>query len=335
MPLGSNLGHGQGVSPVNRFFIPVAVFASVFLDVPTVETAAPQPTVRPAPTFINVVNVGDEYAPPQAAPSPEFDDSELDLPAPRTLSIWLRQGVAPEDDVIVPQGVAQAVFDDDGWTFTLPPANRALLRSSLIDAEDYPGLSAPSGSIVYEDEGVPFAQTRLFGPTQLPVADEEYPLYVPEAEDGFTIVITADQFFASFGSRQQVSIADEEYPSLSTPAVSIAYEDEHLLPPSKISFLRLAVPFDLVLEGNVVEEPGKFPHITGVTRNSAGTPLPGCRVAVFKTSDDSLVVTGVSDASGIYLLPVPNTTDNLYVVAYRADAPDIFGTTVNWLTGVL
>ena len=78
----------------------------------------------------------------------------------------------------------------------------------------------------------------------------------------------------------------------------------------------------------------RTPWITGVTRNSAGTPIPNCNVFVFRTSDEALIARGVSNASGIYLLPVQNYTDNLFVVAYRADAPDIFGTTVNWLTGV-
>lgn len=79
----------------------------------------------------------------------------------------------------------------------------------------------------------------------------------------------------------------------------------------------------------------RTPYITGVTRNSAGTPIGSCNVFVFRTANDTLVAQGVSDSvTGIYLLPVPSYTDNLFVVAYRADAPDIFGTTVNWLTGV-
>lgn len=75
----------------------------------------------------------------------------------------------------------------------------------------------------------------------------------------------------------------------------------------------------------------RTPYITGVTRDSGGTPVPNCQVYVFKTAGDVLVASGTSDASGVYLLPVPSYTDNLFVVAYRADSPDIFGTTVNWL----
>ena len=75
----------------------------------------------------------------------------------------------------------------------------------------------------------------------------------------------------------------------------------------------------------------RTPYITGVTRDSLGTPVPNCQVFVFKTAGEVLVAAGTSDSSGVYLLPVPSYTDNLFVVAYRADSPDIFGTTVNWL----
>lgn len=77
----------------------------------------------------------------------------------------------------------------------------------------------------------------------------------------------------------------------------------------------------------------EYPYsISGITRDSAGTPLGSCLVKLFRTSDDSLVHQTVSDANGNYKIPASQALQH-YVVAYLAGAPDVEGTTVNTLVG--
>lgn len=71
--------------------------------------------------------------------------------------------------------------------------------------------------------------------------------------------------------------------------------------------------------------------IAGVTKDSAGTALGGCTVQLFRTSDDSFRSEVVSDGAGNYRL-FPDVTGPFYIVAYKAGAPDVAGTTVNTLT---
>lgn len=72
--------------------------------------------------------------------------------------------------------------------------------------------------------------------------------------------------------------------------------------------------------------------IQGITKDSGGSPLGGCVVDLFRTSDDLKVDSVVSDAAGNYLLYTPYLTDAHYCVAYKALAPDVTGATVNTLT---
>lgn len=72
--------------------------------------------------------------------------------------------------------------------------------------------------------------------------------------------------------------------------------------------------------------------IIGVTRDQYGTPVGSCVVQLFLTSTDALVIEGTSDVSGNFLLTTPFTGQH-FIVAYKATAPDIFGTTVNTLVG--
>lgn len=73
-------------------------------------------------------------------------------------------------------------------------------------------------------------------------------------------------------------------------------------------------------------------YLTGVTRDSGGTPLGDCRVIVFEVG--RLAVTGapvvaeaMSDGSGAYSIEVPQNT--LYqVLAYKPGAPDLTGASV-------
>ena len=83
--------------------------------------------------------------------------------------------------------------------------------------------------------------------------------------------------------------------------------------------------------------------ITGVTKDSTGTPLGGCAVQVYETlpgimpmePGGRLVNMGTSDANGNYSLEVHSLPGCRFRVdAYKAGAPDVAGTTVNTLTPV-
>jgi hypothetical protein len=71
--------------------------------------------------------------------------------------------------------------------------------------------------------------------------------------------------------------------------------------------------------------------ITGVTKDSAGTPLGNCVVQLFRTLLDALVEEKTSDASGNFSFYNP-ASGPFYIVAYKAGAPDVAGTTLNTLT---
>lgn len=79
---------------------------------------------------------------------------------------------------------------------------------------------------------------------------------------------------------------------------------------------------------------GRHYVISGVTKDRAGLVLPACTVKLFRTSDDALTATTLSDAStGAFSFGGLNTVA-YYVVAYKAGSPDVAGTTVNTLVGV-
>jgi hypothetical protein len=72
--------------------------------------------------------------------------------------------------------------------------------------------------------------------------------------------------------------------------------------------------------------------ISGVTKDSTGAVLAGCTVDLFNATTDVRLQMMVSDANGLYSFQVqPGVT--YYVVAYKAGAPDLAGTTVNTLQG--
>lgn len=73
-------------------------------------------------------------------------------------------------------------------------------------------------------------------------------------------------------------------------------------------------------------------YITGVTKDSAGAALGSCTVQMFRTSDDAYMGETTSDGSGNYTLVSPGNF-NLYLVAYKAGATDVAGTTKNNLAG--
>lgn len=74
-------------------------------------------------------------------------------------------------------------------------------------------------------------------------------------------------------------------------------------------------------------------RIVGVTKDSTGAPLAGCTVDLFRTIDNVMIDSVVSDASGNYVFTSAGTQFSYYIVAYKAGAPDVAGTTVNTLLG--
>ena len=75
--------------------------------------------------------------------------------------------------------------------------------------------------------------------------------------------------------------------------------------------------------------------ISGVTKDSSGTPLGSCTVDLFLTDGDVLYGTTTSDAStGAYRFLVSGNSSDFYCVAYKAGSPDVAGVTVNTLYGV-
>lgn len=76
--------------------------------------------------------------------------------------------------------------------------------------------------------------------------------------------------------------------------------------------------------------------IAGYTRNAAGTPVGGVTVKAFRTTDDVLEQTVVSNNStnvGYFEIYV-STTGNHYLVGELAGSPDTSGATDNNLAGV-
>ena len=73
--------------------------------------------------------------------------------------------------------------------------------------------------------------------------------------------------------------------------------------------------------------------IIGITRDSAGVAVGSCRVVLFQTGGDIPTQTTTSDASGNYRFDNPGSGP-YYIVAYKANAPDIAGTSANTLIAI-
>lgn len=69
--------------------------------------------------------------------------------------------------------------------------------------------------------------------------------------------------------------------------------------------------------------------LTGVTRDALGSPIALCTVKLFRTSDDVLLDTQVSDANGNFVLNTPYYPDAHYMVAHKSGSPDVDGVTAN------
>lgn len=78
--------------------------------------------------------------------------------------------------------------------------------------------------------------------------------------------------------------------------------------------------------------------LTGVTRNSAGAALGGCRVMALDVGQIAItgapiVAESISDGSGNYSVPVPLNTA-YQVIAYKSGSPDVGGVSLNTITPV-
>lgn len=70
--------------------------------------------------------------------------------------------------------------------------------------------------------------------------------------------------------------------------------------------------------------------ITGIARDSGGSPLGGATVSLYNTATGLLVETVTADAGGYFTVTDPNNVA-CFVVAYKPGSPDVCGTTVNTL----
>lgn len=73
-------------------------------------------------------------------------------------------------------------------------------------------------------------------------------------------------------------------------------------------------------------------YITGITKDSTGTPLSSCVVDLYRTENESWIARTNSDGSGNYSFQIL-VGGPFFIVAYKAGGTDVAGTTVNTLTG--
>lgn len=69
-------------------------------------------------------------------------------------------------------------------------------------------------------------------------------------------------------------------------------------------------------------------RIIGVSRDATGAAIGNCTVNVFKTFNNELVGSTVSDGSGNWTV-YPNQSGPYYFVEYKTGSPDVFGTSPN------
>lgn len=73
--------------------------------------------------------------------------------------------------------------------------------------------------------------------------------------------------------------------------------------------------------------------VSGITRDSSGTPIGPCVVHLFSAGNDMPVQQKSTDASGNFTFEQPGSGP-FYIVAYKTGSPDIAGTTVNTLIAI-
>ncbi len=80
--------------------------------------------------------------------------------------------------------------------------------------------------------------------------------------------------------------------------------------------------------------PAKYWVVSGVTKDSTGAVLGSCVVQLFRTIDDGIMdeITSNASTGAFEFRSASNPSNTHYVVAYKAGAPDVAGTTVNTIT---
>lgn len=79
--------------------------------------------------------------------------------------------------------------------------------------------------------------------------------------------------------------------------------------------------------------PPKYFVLADIATDGSGTPMAGATINLFRTADNAFIDRVVSGADGSYEFRTPAPASNYFVVAYKAGAPDVAGTTVNSLIG--
>ena len=74
--------------------------------------------------------------------------------------------------------------------------------------------------------------------------------------------------------------------------------------------------------------------ISGVTRDSGGSPLAGCQVHLHEAGTDTKIAESVSDGAGAYTLRTPHNAGFFYVVAFNPADGTVAGTTVRTLVAL-
>lgn len=75
--------------------------------------------------------------------------------------------------------------------------------------------------------------------------------------------------------------------------------------------------------------------LSGITEDSAGAPLGGCTVDLFRADAyNTFVARTVSDGSGNYSFTLSDNAGTFYTRMYKSGAPDVAGTSVNTLVAV-
>lgn len=132
-----------------------------------------------------------------------------------------------------------------------------------------------------------------------------------------------------------------EWTNAQTPELATAYRAGYW-PRSRMLGAEMA-PLGLGQEATTVGGSYEYPykilaadgaasgyHFCGTTRDSAGAALGTCVVQGFATANDAYLGECTSGPTGEYCLTVASTQAS-YLVAYKAGAPDVAGTTVNTL----
>lgn len=93
----------------------------------------------------------------------------------------------------------------------------------------------------------------------------------------------------------------------------------------------MGVSFLNIAKTGVWEESFRGWVLTGQTLDASSVALPGCRIEAFVTGSDAYIGDTISDGAGNFRIPIGFNSATCYLVAYKAGAPDVAGTSVNTL----